>query len=170
MKTIEEMKKVLTDRQSTVMKNLLIDSVAVNDKGSIEKSFVTLHISENKTVEKIVKGKKEKVDHIVVSIITMTGVLRPVVGSSVVHHIKDVPESLETILDGCTLGEVYQEHILNKGIDKDPITDKDRETGEDGCTYNHPFDVTLGDEGKSLVKQIKILRTLGAKVFGFGMK
>ena len=169
MKTIEEMKKVLTDRKSTVVKNLLIDSVAVNDKGSIEKSFVTMHLAENKTIEKIVKGKKENVDHIVVSIITMTGVLRPVVGNSVVRHVKDVPESLETILDGCTLGEVYQEHILEKGIDKDPITDKDRKTGEGGCTYNHLFDVTLGYEGKSLVKQIKLLRTLGAKVFGFKM-
>ena len=170
MKTIEEMKKVLTDKKSTVVKNLLIDSVAVNDKGSIEKSFVTLHLADGKTIEKVVKGKKENVDHIVISLITMVGVLRSVVGSSVVHHIKDVPESLETILDGCTLGEVYQEHILKKGIDKDPITDKDRETGEDGCTYNHPFGVTLGDEGKTTVKQIKMLRTLGAKVFGFGLK
>ena len=96
----EEIIKSLIKKGGEIVNNLVVDSVSVNLAGSIEKSYV--NFKTRSKVKAIVDGKTTEVDFFNISLISVLGAIKAVVGSGVYHHCKDVPTALEDLLQDAT--------------------------------------------------------------------
>lgn len=160
----EEIIKSLIKKGGEIVNNLVVDSVSVNLAGSIEKSFVNFK-TKNK-VKAVVDGKTVEVDFFNVSLISVLGALKPVVGSGVYHHCKDVPTALEDLLQDATI-DVVQLLVKKDETYVNPFSSTPNPivVTEDKY-YNNLAEVSLGKEGKDLMRTIKLVRNFGAGFIG----
>lgn len=161
----EDAVATLLKNGATTVKNIHANGVSVNtDAGSLEKSYVTFQL--DKPVKKLDKdGNEIEITKTTISLISVLGAVADVIGSSVKHHCQRCPEALETILEDANF-DIIQEKV-EPGLHVNPFSDSGKTDDIKKALYMDYLDnVSLSDEGKTTVKQIKMLRTLGPTVFG----
>lgn len=161
----EDAVATLLKNGATTVKNVHANGVSVNtDAGSLEKSYVTFQL--DKPVKKLDKdGNEIEITKTTISLISILGAVADVIGSSVKHHCQRCPEALETILEDADF-DIIQEKV-EPGLHVNPFSDSGKTDDIKKALYMDYLDnVSLSDEGKTTVKQIKMLRTLGPTVFG----
>lgn len=156
----EEIINSLIKKGGEIVNGLAVDSVTVNLANSIEKSYVNFK-TRNK-VKAIVNGKTEEVDFFNISLISVLGAIKPIVGSGVYHHCKDVPTALEDLLQESMI-DVVQLLVKKDETYVNPFSSTPTPivVTEDKY-YNNLAEVSLGKEGKELMKTIKLVRNFGA--------
>lgn len=161
----EDAVATLLKNGATTVKNVHANGVSVNtDAGSLEKSYVTFQL--DKPVKKLDKdGNEIEITKTTISLISVLGAVADVIGSSVKHHCQRCPEALETILEDSNF-DIIQEKV-EPGLHVNPFSESGKTDDIKKALYMDYLDnVSLSDEGKTTVKQIKMLRTLGPTVFG----
>ena len=161
----EDAVATLLKNGATKIKDVHANGVSVNtDAGSMEKSYVTFQL--DKPVKKLDKdGNEIEITKTTISLISVLGAVADVIGSSVKHHCQRCPEALETILEDANF-DIIQEKV-NPGLHVNPFSESGKADDIKKALYMDYLDnVSLSDEGKTTIKQIKMLRTLGPTVFG----
>lgn len=160
----EEIINSLIKKGGEIVNNLVIDSVSVNLAGSIEKSFVNFKTKSK--VKAVVDGKTIEVDFFNVSLISVLGALKSVVGSGVYHHCKDVPTALEDLLQDATI-DIVQLLVKKDETYVNPFSSTPNPViATEDKYYNNLAEVSLGKEGKDLMRTIKLVRNFGAGFIG----
>lgn len=160
----EEIIKSLIKKGGEIVNNLVVDSVTVNLAGSIERSYVNFKTKSK--VKAVVDGKTVEVDFFNVSLISVLGALKPVVGSGVYHHCKDVPTALEDLLQDATI-DIVQLLVKKDESYVNPFSSTPNPViATEDKYYNNLAEVSLGKEGKDLMRTIKLVRNFGAGFIG----
>lgn len=160
----EEIINSLIKKGGEIVNNIVVDSVTVNLANSIEKSYVNFK-TRNK-VKAIVNGKTEEVDFFNISLISVLGAIKPIVGSGVYHHCKDVPTALEDLLQESMI-DVVQLLVKKDETYVNPFSSTPTPViATEDKYYNNLAEVSLGKEGKDLMRTIKLVRNFGAGFIG----
>ena len=160
----EEIIKSLIEKGGEIVNNLVVESANVNLAGSIEKSFVNFKTKSK--VKAIVDGKTVEVDFFNISLISVLGALKPVVGNGVYHHCKDVPTALEDLFQDATI-DIVQLLVKKDESYVNPFSSTPNPVvATEDKYYNNLAEVSLGKEGKDLMRSIKLVRNFGAAFIG----
>lgn len=158
----EDLIKALAAEKAEFVKNVTAESVSVNFSGDIEKGFV--NIKSSVPVKAVVDGKVSEVNHFNISLISALAALKELLGSSVYHHCKANPFSLEDMLDHASM-DVIQIFKKKDSVYNNPFASNPTPlTVEEDKYFNNIDPVSLSDGAKSLIKQIKLFRNFGASI------
>lgn len=152
---------------AVLVENLVVADVAVSADADITKKYVTIKFTASDVEHATADGTGYvKVDYVVMSVLSLIGGLGDDVKPSIKRHIKQCPTVLEDLLFKAKMSVLQMKIDAGKPY-TNPFASEPKPVDPTSVNkvYSHIASVDFGSDGKSLLKQISMMRNFGAAMF-----